>query len=84
MTPPTGRQRQQTDEPPLSERFLDVFVFLPTGLALAVADELPKLAERGRERFGVQVNSARAVGRLAVTFGHNELKKRSEGLRRPG
>jgi hypothetical protein len=81
---PEGQEEAETDEPPLSERFLDVFVFLPTGLALAVADELPKLAERGRERFGVRVNSARAVGRLAVTFGHKELKKRSEGLRRTG
>jgi hypothetical protein len=81
---PDGQADAEIDEPALSERFLDVFVFLPTGLALAVADELPKLAERGRERFGVQVNSARAVGRLAVTFGHRELRKRSEGLRRPG
>jgi hypothetical protein len=69
---------------PLSERFLDVFVFLPTGLAVTVADELPRLAERGRERFGMQVNSARAIGQFAVVAGQRELKKRTESLRRPG
>ena len=56
----------ETTEQPLSERFLDLFVFLPTGLAVTVAEELPRLAERGRERLGVQVNSARAVGKFAV------------------
>ncbi|MGD0882458.1 MAG: hypothetical protein ABSB09_12900 [Acidimicrobiales bacterium] len=68
---------------PLSERLLDLFVFLPTGLAVAVAEELPRLAERGRERLGMQVNSARAVGKLAVKVGGHELKKRSSGARRP-
>ena len=69
---------------PLSERFLDLFVYLPTGLAVTVAEELPRLAERGRERFGVQVNSARAVGQFAVVAGQRELKKRSGNLRRTG
>jgi hypothetical protein len=75
---------EQADRQPLSERFLDLFVFLPTGLAVTVAEELPRLAERGRDRLGVQVNSARAVGHLAVKAGHKELKKRSEGLKRSG
>ena len=70
------------DGQPLSERFLDLFVFLPTGLAVAVAEELPRLAERGRERLGVQVNSARAIGQFAVKAGHHEFRRRSEGLRR--
>jgi len=75
---------EQTDRQPLSERFLDLFVFLPTGLAVTVAEELPRLAERGRDRLGVQVNSARAVGHLAVKAGHKGLKKRSDGLKRSG
>ena len=53
-------------EQQLSERFLDLFVFLPTGLAVTLMEELPKMAERGRERLGVQVNSARAVGQFAL------------------
>ena len=66
-------------EPSLSDRLLDLFVFLPTGVVVTVAEELPRLAERGRERLGVHVNSARAVGEFAVTAGGQELKKRSAG-----
>jgi len=72
------------DGRPLSERFLDLFVFLPTGLAVTVVEELPQLVERGRDRLGMQVNSARAVGQFAVKAGGSELKRRSEGLRRAG
>jgi hypothetical protein len=76
---------EHDEDQPLSERFLDLFVFLPTGLAVTLVEELPRLAERGRERLGVQVNSARAVGKFAVHAGGHELKRRSEGLRRtPG
>jgi len=71
------------DDPPLSERFLDLFVFLPTGLAVTLAEELPRLAERGRQRLGVQVNSARAVGKFAVRAGGHEIRKRTEGRRGP-
>jgi hypothetical protein len=70
------------DHQALSERFLDLVVFLPTGIAVALAEELPRLAERGRERLGVQVGSARAVGRFAVHAGQRELRKRSGGLKR--
>jgi hypothetical protein len=73
------------DDQPLTERFLDLFVFLPTGLAVTFVEELPRLAERGRERLGVQVNSARAVGQFTVRAGHREIRRRSEGLKRsPG
>jgi hypothetical protein len=78
------KDRDAASEQLLSERFLDLFVFLPTGLIVTVAEELPKLAERGRERLGVQVNSARAVGQFAVRAGTSELKKRSEGMKRSG
>jgi hypothetical protein len=70
------------DEQALVERFLDLFVFLPTGLAVTVVEELPRLAERGRERLGVQVNSARAVGKFAVRAGHRELRNHYDGLKR--
>lgn len=77
-------ERDGAPEQPLSERFLDLFVFLPTGLVVTMVEELPRLAERGRERLGVQVNSARAVGQFAVKAGTSELLKRSEGLKRSG
>jgi hypothetical protein len=75
-------QEDDEVEQPLTERFLDLFVYLPTGLAVTVVEELPRLAERGRERLGVQVNSARAVGKFAVRAGHRELRRRSEGFKR--
>jgi hypothetical protein len=68
----------------INERLLDVFVYVPAGLALSVAEELPRLAARGRERLGVRVSSARAVGQFAVKAGHDEFVRRSAGwLPRP-
>jgi len=78
-----GQRDDQTEEQSLSDRLLDLFVFLPTGVVVTVAEELPRLAERGRERLGVHVNSARAVGEFAVTAGGQELKKRSAARSRP-
>jgi hypothetical protein len=66
------------EESGLNDRLLDVFVFLPVGVALSVVEEIPRLAARGRERFGVRVSSARAVGQLAVKVG----LRRSEALSR--
>ncbi len=62
-----------------NERLLDALVYVPAGLALSVAEELPRLAARGRQRLGVRVSSARAVGQFAVKAGHDEFLRRSEG-----
>ena len=64
----------------LNERILDVLVFAPAGLVVTVVEELPKLAERGRDRLGVRVSSARAVGTFAVKAGADEFRRRSESL----
>jgi len=77
------QSEEQAEGQSLSDRLLDLFVFLPTGVVVTVAEELPRLAERGRERLGVHVNSARAVGEFAVTAGGQELKKRSSSRARP-
>jgi hypothetical protein len=69
-----------SDDTPLNERILDLLVFVPAGIAVSVVEEIPKLAARGRERLGVRVSSARAVGRFAVTAGRDELLRRSEGI----
>ena len=63
----------------LNEKLLDALVYVPAGLALSVVEELPRLATRGRERLGVQVSSARAVGQFVVKAGHDELVRRSDG-----
>ncbi|MGA3147346.1 MAG: hypothetical protein ABSF33_07710 [Acidimicrobiales bacterium] len=69
-----------SDDTPLNERILDLLVYVPAGIVVAVAEELPKLAARGRDRLGVRVSSARAVGRFAVRAGTDELRRRSTGL----
>lgn len=63
----------------VNERLLDALVYVPAGLALSVVEELPRLAARGRERLGVRVSSARAVGHFAVKAGHDEFLRRSRG-----
>ena len=64
----------------LNDRILDVLVYLPAGIVVTVADEIPRLAARGRDRLGVRVSSARAVGAFVVKAGKDELVRRSEGL----
>ena len=65
---------------PLSERVLDLLVFVPAGIVVSVVEELPKLAERGRSRLGVKVSSARSVGHFAFEAGHRELRRRTRQL----
>jgi len=72
-----------TEERALNERLLNVFVYVPAGIAVAVAEELPKLAARGRERLGVRVSSARSLGEFAVKAGQSEFRRRTHGLRLP-
>jgi len=65
---------------PLNERLLDLFVFVPAGIAVSVVEDLPRLAELGREKLGVRVSSARAVGQFAMRAGHDEFRRRSGTL----
>jgi hypothetical protein len=57
------------------DQALDLFVFAPLGLALAVREELPRLIEKGRSRTDPQVALARMVGQLAVGTGQQEARK---------
>ena len=65
---------------PLNERLLDLLIFVPAGIATSVAEELPKLAVRGRERLEVRVSSARSVGEFVFKAGQDELRRRSGHL----
>jgi hypothetical protein len=67
----------RSDGERLGEKLLDLLIFIPTGAVMSVAEELPKLAARGRQRLGVPVSSARAMGELVVRFGEQELRRRS-------
>jgi hypothetical protein len=51
---------------------LDVFVYAPVGLALNAAEEIPKLAAKGR----AQLSMARVVGRFAVAQARQQVIER--------
>ncbi|HWE69594.1 MAG TPA: hypothetical protein VG205_04480 [Acidimicrobiales bacterium] len=67
-------------DPSLNDRFLDVFVYAPAGFILSALDDFPKLAALGRDRLGTQVSNARVMGEFVVKMGAQELKKRGEEL----
>ena len=54
---------------------LDVFVYVPIGLAVSARELLPALAERGRERLTGKVTTARVVGKFAVQQGQTQAGK---------
>lgn len=51
------------------ETALDLLVYLPVGVVMAVGEEVPKLTAKGRARLGGQVAAARVVGQFAVAQG---------------
>lgn len=65
-----------TEVPKPLDAALDLFVYAPVGLALTAAEELPKLAAKGRSRVNTQLMMARVVGQFAVTRGRQEIEKR--------
>jgi len=82
MAPETDSGKARSEAERLSEKLLDLFVFVPTGVVVSLADELPRLAARGRDRLGVHVSSARAVGEFVVRAGGKEIQRIS-GRQRP-
>jgi hypothetical protein len=65
------------DQGSLRDRALDLLVFAPVGLAATAVEEFPSLVRKGRQRLGVSVRSAHAVGRLTVAYGQRELQRRA-------
>ena len=62
---------------------LDVFVFIPLGIAATAAEELPKLAARGRAEISGRLTVARMVGQFAVAQGRKEVERRLSQVARP-
>jgi hypothetical protein len=58
-----------TRSPSPLEKALEVFVYTPVGIAVTAAEELPKLADKGRRRVEGQVGTARFLGQFAVSRG---------------
>lgn len=57
-----------------AERVLDLTVYAPLGLALAVSESFPGLVRKGRSRLGPQISLARTVGQFAVRQGLRQLR----------
>jgi hypothetical protein len=65
-----------TEQRSALDNALDVLVYAPVGLALTAAEEVPKLAAKGRAQVQGQITVARMVGQFAVAQGRKEIEKR--------
>ncbi|HXZ82194.1 MAG TPA: hypothetical protein VED84_00395 [Acidimicrobiales bacterium] len=64
----------------IADDLVDYAIYAPLGAAIAVAEELPELVRRGRERFGPRLALAQMLGRVAA----DSAKRRAEAFfRRP-
>ncbi|HLN06392.1 MAG TPA: hypothetical protein VK217_08945 [Acidimicrobiales bacterium] len=61
------------EERSVYEVLLDCLVYAPLGAAIVAAEEVPRLAERGREGVEKQVAVARLIGRFAVAESRRRL-----------
>jgi hypothetical protein len=59
----------------LLEQALDVCLYAPVGLAIAVTEELPDLIDKGRARVNSQLTMAKMVGSFAVAQGQREAER---------
>jgi len=57
------------------DRLLEVVVFAPTGLAMTLVEEFPRLVDKGRHRIEGQVHTARLVGQFAVQMGRRRMEQ---------
>src|SRR5947207_3364384 len=64
-----------TERKSLFEQALDVCVYAPVGLAVAVTEELPQLIDKGRARVNSQLTMAKMVGSFAVAQGQREAER---------
>jgi hypothetical protein len=64
----------EADSKSPAERVLDLTVYAPLGLALAVSESFPDLVRKGRSRLGPQIGLARTVGQFAVQQGFRQFR----------
>lgn len=67
------------EDPPLHERIVELAIFVPVGVAVSLIEELPELAEKGRQRLGRQVKVARFLGRASVAEAQRRIAKATGG-----
>ncbi len=64
----------------LADDLIDYALWAPLGAVVTIAEELPELVRRGRERFGPHLAVTQMLGRLAA----DSVKRRAEAfVRRP-
>jgi hypothetical protein len=56
---------------------MDLFFYIPVGIAVTAAEELPKLAARGRAEIGGRVARAKMIGRVATGRGRRDHIRRT-------
>ena len=64
----------EADSKSPAEKVLDLAVYAPLGLALAVSESFPDLVRKGRSRLGPQIGLARTVGQFAVQQGFRQFR----------
>ncbi|MCL5948510.1 MAG: hypothetical protein M1420_05055 [Actinobacteria bacterium] len=64
----------------LAEEVLDVLFYLPVGAGLAIAEEVPRLEDRGRKQVESITSNARVVGQFAVQVGSRQVRKQVRKL----
>lgn len=63
-------------------RILDLFVYAPIGLVAVATAELPQLIASGRSKVDNQLTVAKFIGKMAVTQGRIEVKRRLDEAER--
>ncbi len=66
----------------LADDLLDYAIYAPLGAVATLAEELPELVRRGRDRFGGQVRLAQMFGRIAADSARRQAQGFARG--RPG
>lgn len=64
------------------DRWVDLAVYAPVGLAVSIKEDLPRFVRQGRQAVENRVQLARWIGQMAVQQGQRELAKRVDERRR--
>ena len=64
------------------DRWVDLAVYAPVGLAVSIKEDLPRFVRQGRQAVENRVQLARWIGQMAVQQGQRELAQIVEERRR--
>jgi hypothetical protein len=74
--PADGPGSDPAEESTPVRRAIELLLFAPVGVAVTVAEDLPALIVKGRQRFETDVRNARLIGRFVVEHGQRDLVRR--------